>query len=153
MAEGAGAAELLAAAAGQLEAAAGLDPGLRELAERLAALQYEAADLGGELNGYLAEVSGDVEGGPARLEEIESRLALLARLERKHGGTVADVLAHAERCQARRDELAGADSELDQVAVELERELAVRDELAGQADAGPDQGGTPVGQGGTGAAG
>ena len=129
---GAGAAELLAAAAGQLEAAAQLDSALREPAERLAALQYEVADLGGELNAYLTEVSGDVEGGPARLEEIESRLALLARLERKHGGTVADVLAHADRCRARRDELEGAESELDQVAVELERELAARDELAGK---------------------
>ena len=34
---------------------------------------------------------------------------MLERLERKHGGTIAAVLAHAEACRARRAELAGAE--------------------------------------------
>ena len=76
----------------------------------LRALALEADDLGGELRRY-------GEGGrgarPARLDEVEERLAVLERLKRKHGGTIAAVLAHAERCRARRDELAGAEEALE----------------------------------------
>ena len=38
---------------------------------------------------------------PARLEVVEERLDGYDRLKRKHGGTIAAVLAHAERCRAR----------------------------------------------------
>ena len=38
-----------------------------------------------------------------------SASALFARLERKHGGGIAGVLAHAERCRARREELERAE--------------------------------------------
>jgi DNA repair protein RecN (Recombination protein N) len=55
----------------------------------------------------------------ARLEEAEERLAQLARLERKHGGSLAEVLAHAERCRARRDELEHADEALEAAESEL----------------------------------
>ncbi|MGI8712011.1 MAG: DNA repair protein RecN [Solirubrobacteraceae bacterium] len=121
---GAGAAELLARAAQQLEGAASIDPELRELATRLAALQYESQDVGAELRAYLLGIDGDGDGGDAaggrdRLEQVEERLALLARLERKHGGSIADVLAHAQRCRARRDELADADSALERTGAEL----------------------------------
>ena len=37
-------------------------------------------------------------GEPGALEATEERLAAVERLERKHGGTIAGVLAHAERC-------------------------------------------------------
>ena len=54
-----------------------------------------------------------VEATPGRLEEVEERLALLDRLKRKHGGTLAAVLAHAEECRRRRDELVGAEEALE----------------------------------------
>ncbi len=110
---------MLAQAARQVQAAAALDPGLAELSGRLEALQYEAQDVGAELRAYVLGVDGDAAGAPARLEQVEERLALLARLERKHGGSLAEVLAHAERCRARREELAGADDALERVQGEL----------------------------------
>ncbi|HEY5428156.1 MAG TPA: AAA family ATPase, partial [Solirubrobacteraceae bacterium] len=79
---GAGATELLADAAGQLEAMTAVDPRLRSLAERLETLRYESEDIAGELRGYLLELEGGGEADGAGLEEIEERLALLARLER-----------------------------------------------------------------------
>jgi len=115
---GAGVSELLAQAARQLESAAASDPQLGVLAERLNALRFESEDIGVELRGYLLAP----EAGPGRLEEVEERLALLARLERKHGGSIAGVLAHADRCRARRDELEHADVALDAIEVELARE-------------------------------
>jgi DNA repair protein RecN (Recombination protein N) len=125
--DGGGVAELLARVAAELEMAAALDPALSSLAERLAGLRYEAEDAGGELRRYLELLDGD---GPGRLQEVEERLALFARLERKHGGSIPEVLAHAERCRARCEELEGAEVALEDVAAELE---AAQSELAGLA--------------------
>jgi len=44
-----------------------------------------------------------------RLEAVEERLAALARLGRKHGGGIAEVLAHAAACRERRETLKDAD--------------------------------------------
>jgi DNA repair protein RecN (Recombination protein N) len=124
---GTGAAELLARAARQVEAAAGLDPGLQELSGRVTALQYESQDVGAELRAYALGVDGDAAGAAMALEQVEERLALLARLERKHGGTINAVLAHAERCRTRRDQLVDADDALERLQTEL---AGARTELA-----------------------
>jgi DNA repair protein RecN (Recombination protein N) len=114
--DGAGVTVLLAAGGGGLESVAGVDPRLDALAERWRSLVYEADDLAGELLRYAEGLEGD----PGALEAAEERLTVLERLERKHGGTIADVLAHAERCRARRDELAGAEVALERGVAELE---------------------------------
>jgi DNA repair protein RecN (Recombination protein N) len=136
---GTGAAEALAHAARLLEPAVGIDPQLQTLTERLQALCYEAEDLGGELRRYLL----GIEASPGRLEEVEERLGQYLRLERKHGGGVADVVLHAERCRARRDELEhaevaleGAESELGAARSELQQlaeQLTDRRQRAGPA--------------------
>jgi DNA repair protein RecN (Recombination protein N) len=126
--EGTGVTELLAAGGTGLDGVAGVDPALDALAERWRSLAYEADDLAGELLRYAEGLDAE----PGALEATEERLAVLERLERKHGGTIADVLAHAERCRARRDELAGAEVALEQGAAELE---AARAEQAKEAEA------------------
>jgi DNA repair protein RecN (Recombination protein N) len=65
-----------------------------------------------------------------RLEEVEERLAAFARLARKHGGAIADVLAHAERCRHRMAELEGAEVALEGAEAELVRARSRLDELA-----------------------
>ena len=54
---------------------------------------------------YLEGLDAD----PERLHEVEERLDAYDRLKRKHGGTVAAVLEHAERCRAERDRLENAE--------------------------------------------
>jgi DNA repair protein RecN (Recombination protein N) len=123
---GGGVRELLAGPGQALQSAAELDRTLSPLAERLSTLGYEADDLGGELRRYALELDGSEGGGPGRLDAIEERLQLFARLKRKHGGSIAYVLDHAARSAARRDELERADLTLDGA----ERELAAaRQEL------------------------
>ena len=107
---------------------AGVDPELDALAERLAALRIEAEDLGGELRRYTEALEAE----PGRLQELEERLEAYDRLERKHGGSVAAVLAHAERCRAERDRLEQAEVATERAQAELERAQAARDELAGR---------------------
>jgi DNA repair protein RecN (Recombination protein N) len=128
---GTGAVELLARGCQGLEAVAHFDARLQALASRLQTVRYEAEDIVAELNGYLLELEvGSEAGGAARLEEIEARLALLARLERKHGGTIVDVLAHAERCRARLDELEHVDTARSAVQAELADARAQLEALA-----------------------
>jgi len=127
--DGDGVSELLARAARELELVAGLEPALASLYERLEALRYEAEDAGAELRRYLLALEGD---GPARLEEVEERLGLFARLERKHGGSIAEVLAHAERCRARCAELEGAEVALEAAEAELSDARGELERLAAQ---------------------
>jgi len=96
---------LLAAAGRGLAAVDGIDAGLDGLSQRWQALAIEADDLAGELRRY----AEDLDGESGRLEAVEQRLAVLERLERKHGGSIEAVLRHAEHCRARRDELAGVE--------------------------------------------
>ena len=125
---GEGAVELLAQAAAQVQHAASIDPRLAELSERLAGLAYEAQDVGAGLRSYAL----GLEGSPGRLEEVEERLGQLARLERKHGGAIAEVLAHADRCRARRDELERAEIAMGEVEEELSAARAELDGLAAE---------------------
>ena len=134
-----GAAEILAAAEQLAAGVAGVDPELDRLAARLAALRIEAEDLGAELRRY----SEGLESEPGRQQEVEERLEAYDRLERKHGGSVEAVLAHAERCRALRDELEQADVATERAQRELDQALADRDELAtklsaARADAAPE---------------
>ncbi len=118
--------ELLAQAGRQLEAVAEIDPALGSLSQRVDALLYEAEDLGRELSSYVIAV----EGSPGRIDEVEERLAVLARLQRKHGGTIADVLGHAERCRARREELEHAETSLEAAEAERSEAAAELERLA-----------------------
>jgi DNA repair protein RecN (Recombination protein N) len=134
---GGGVAELLAAAAGQLEQVAGIDPQLAQAAERMAALRFEAEDVAAELRGYLTgledgAMAGDDGGAAAGLEAVEERLAVLARLQRKYGGGLAEVLAHAEQCRERRRELEHAEEALEAGEDELAAAQAELDRLAGE---------------------
>ncbi len=111
-----GAAAALALAAHALEAVAGVDGALDALGARARTLAVEADDLARELRGY----AEGIEAPPGRLDEVEDRLAQFSRLERKHGGTIAAVLAYADECRSRRDELAGAEEAIEGA----ERDLA-----------------------------
>ena len=116
----------LAGAARALESVRGVDAALDGLSDRVAALAVEADDLATELRAY----GEGVEATPGRLEEVEERLALLDRLKRKHGGTLAAVLAHAEECRRRRDELVGAEEALEGAQAALGEARAELEERA-----------------------
>jgi DNA repair protein RecN (Recombination protein N) len=126
VADDAGAMVGLAAGAGLLDGVAGVDADLDALAARWHALVIEADDLAGELRSY----GEGLESSPGSLEEVEERLAAWDRLKRKHGGTIATVLAHADECRARIAELDRAEVALEEATAELERARAARSALS-----------------------
>ncbi|HUA75346.1 MAG TPA: DNA repair protein RecN [Solirubrobacteraceae bacterium] len=125
--DGAGVAGRLAAAGAGLDSVAGVDPRLDALAERLRALQIESGDLAAELRAYAEGFAAGEQdaGGELTLDGLEARLAAIERLMRKHGGSIEQVLAHAEASRARRDELAGAEVALEQAEAQLGEAEAV----------------------------
>jgi DNA repair protein RecN (Recombination protein N) len=132
-----GVCELLARAAYGLTPAGEIDRALAELGTRVEALRLEAEDVGRELRSYALELGagGDGDaggGGGGRLEEVEERLALFARLERKHGGSIEAVLNHAARCRERIDELNHAEVALADADAELARARSELHALAGE---------------------
>jgi DNA repair protein RecN (Recombination protein N) len=122
----AGVAAILAEAERLAEAVGGVDPALDELGGRLATLRLEAEDLGGELRRYADALEAD----PGRLQQVEERLEAYDRLERKHGGSVASVLAHAERCRAEQEALAQAGVATERTETALADARAACDRLA-----------------------
>jgi DNA repair protein RecN (Recombination protein N) len=117
--DGGGAAAALSQAEALVQVVAGVDANLDALSGRLSALAIELADVAGELRGYLDGLEAD----PGRLAAVEERLDALDRLQRKHGGSVESVLAHAERCRteiARLENAEGRGAEAEAALVEAE---------------------------------
>jgi len=126
--EPAGAAGLLASAEALAEGPEGVDPALDALAARLRELRIEAEDVAAELRRYREGLEGE----PGRLETVEARLEAYDRLLRKHGGSVASVLEHLERCVAERDRLAGAEEAAEELQAALEEAAERESRLAGE---------------------
>ncbi|MDE0109982.1 MAG: DNA repair protein RecN [Bryobacterales bacterium] len=100
-------------ASADLEQIAHIDRSLAELAQRLEEARATVDDVAFELQAYLGRIEAD----PARLEEVEERLAALDRLKRKYGPSLPEVLAFQHRVD---EELALLDSS-DQQIEALER--------------------------------
>lgn len=130
--DGGGATAVLGQAESLLHGAAGLDPRLDEIAERVAALAVELGDVGSELRDYAEAIESD----PGELLALEERLEAIDRLERKHGGSVESVLAHAERCRAEIARLEGAEVRGAEAEAALAEAEARREELGERLSAG-----------------
>lgn len=128
---GQGALELLSEPLRELRSATALDPALEPLCERLQGLVYESEELARELRDYgLAQ-----EVLPGRIEEVQERLDRFGRLKRKHGGSIGDVLSHAQRCRQRLAELEGADVSCKETQSEFEVATAELERVAGELSA------------------
>jgi DNA repair protein RecN (Recombination protein N) len=138
--DGGGAAAALAQAEALLQGAAGLDAGLDAISERIAALGVELGDVGSELRDYAEGLEAD----PGALLALEERLEAVDRLERKHGGSVESVLAHAERCRAEVARLEGAEGRGAEAEAALEAAGKRRKELGEQLSAGRAEAARPL---------
>jgi len=95
---------------------ASLDAAFQPYLEGRDAIKSQLEDLALFMRRY-AEA---IEASPARLQQVEERLALLERLKRKYGPTLSDVVARRARVKAELDELARTDEDLSALAREHE---------------------------------
>jgi len=110
-----------------MSSAAGLDARLAEQAARLESLAEELADVAASVRRYTEALDTD----PARLEAIESRLAVLDGIKRKYGGSIDAAIRERERLELQ----AGATADLDGAVAKAETEKARRRaELEGAAE-------------------
>jgi DNA repair protein RecN (Recombination protein N) len=130
--DGGGAAGAIAQAEALLQGVAGVDADLDAVLARLSALALELSDVAGELRSYLDRLEAD----PGRLAAVEERLDALDRLQRKHGGSVDSVLAHAERCRAEIARLEGAEERGAEAEAALAEAEARRAKLGGKLSKG-----------------
>jgi DNA repair protein RecN (Recombination protein N) len=72
-----------------------------------------------DLAGFLRRYADGIEASPARLQQVEERLALLERLKRKYGPTLGDVLARRDALRRELNDLGRGDERI----AELEGEL------------------------------
>jgi len=116
----------LAAAARELERLVDVDDRLAEPRGQLGEARALAEDAAAALRRYTDELDAD----PQRLAEVDDRLDLLARLKRKHGGTLADVVARRDELRVELDRLTHRDSELAALELALKTARANADAVA-----------------------
>jgi DNA repair protein RecN (Recombination protein N) len=91
--EGGASAEVaLRAALRNVEELARFDPRFTEAQQQLTSVRATVGDLAATLRDY----AEGIDASPERLAEIEDRLALIDRLKRKYGQTIAEVVAFGE---------------------------------------------------------
>jgi DNA repair protein RecN (Recombination protein N) len=83
--------DLVGQAVQSLSKLAQIDTPQNAISEQAAAIEENLADLSRSLRNYLEAI----EYNPKRLEEVEERLDLIHRLERKYGGSIESVIAFA----------------------------------------------------------
>ncbi len=117
--EGSGAREAAASALTEARALARIDPRFEPLAERLAGLDAELADIASEARTLADGIDHD----PAAVAQLEERLSTIYALLRRYGDDEAEVIAHGERAAAEVERLRGLDGERDRRANEDARLL------------------------------
>jgi DNA repair protein RecN (Recombination protein N) len=99
----------------QTEELSQYEPAYKNYLEGLGSARAVLEDLAASLRDFLDGLTFS----PARLDEIESRLAEIARLKRKYGGTIESALEHLAASRERLRQLERTDERAEEVAKEL----------------------------------
>ena len=99
----------------QMEELLRYDTRWEEAVQQLAAARATVSDLSQQAR----EFAEKIQASPERLEEIEDRLALLDKLKRKYGASVAEVIAYGEQVRGKLDEIENRDQLLADLTAQL----------------------------------
>ena len=97
--------DLLRPALRSMNELARLDKELHESETSLSEAIYQLEDVAASISSY----ESDIEDDPQRLSDIEERLDLIARLKRKYGATIDEILKRAEEDRAELDTIINRD--------------------------------------------
>jgi DNA repair protein RecN (Recombination protein N) len=110
-----------------VEELARYDAKFNEAAQQLASARATIDDVAATLRDYAEGINAS----PERLAEIEDRLALLDRLKRKYGASVAEVIAFGEDVSRKLSEVEDRDEILKTLRADLEKAAAAYRNVAG----------------------
>lgn len=109
-----------------------VDASLQAIYERFESVHIELQDLSRELEGVADEVEYD----PQRIEELQSRLDQLYRLQKKHHlNSIDELLDLQKKLQDKADSFDSLDGEITQLKQHIDRQEATLIELAKQLSA------------------
>jgi len=113
--------DLLGQATRALSNLARIDPQMESYLQQAEELGYQLDDLASAIQDYQEQV----EFNPKRLEQVEERLTLIRRLQRKYGDSIQDVLAFAQRAA---EELAAIEHSGERIAeLQAQEEALLRE--------------------------
>jgi DNA repair protein RecN (Recombination protein N) len=112
----------------KLDDLARIDPAIAPVRQALEPALIAIEDVSYSLRDYL----GRVEANPARLEEIETRLAVIDRLKRKYGGSVEEILAFLEDVTRKIGEVETAGDRLESLQRERKKLAEEYEQAAGE---------------------
>jgi len=110
----------LRSAVRSVEELAHYDPSFADAVQQLASVRATVSDVASTLRDYAERINAS----PERLAEIEDRLALLDRLKRKYGKSVAEVIAFGEEVSRKLSEVEDRDEILKTLRKELDAAAA-----------------------------
>jgi DNA repair protein RecN (Recombination protein N) len=111
-----------------VEELARFEPRFADVAKELAAAKATVEDVSATARDF----AENVQAGPERLSEIEGRLALLDRLKRKYGRTLAEVIAFGEDAARQLAEVENRDAILAELKADEARLAAAYEKAAGE---------------------
>jgi DNA repair protein RecN (Recombination protein N) len=110
----------LVAAQKHVEELARYDAQFADAVQQLASARAAIEDVAATVRDY----AGKIDSSPERLEEIEDRLALLDRLKRKYGSSLADVIAFGDEAARKLAEIENRDEVLKALQADLSKAAA-----------------------------
>ena len=118
---------LITRAESALLSLSGMVDGAEELADRLAAAASEIEDVAETVISFADD---DREDPTARIDRLEGRLEGIAKLKRKYGGSIAEILAFRDRAREQLDELDFSEERMEALQKECEQLTAEATRLA-----------------------
>jgi DNA repair protein RecN (Recombination protein N) len=92
-----------------------IDSSIAQFSSAHAAAVVELSEIARTLSGYAEKFDLD----PEQLAALEQRVSLFETLKRKHGGSIADVIAFGERAAERMQKIEGRDAELERLMKDI----------------------------------
>ncbi|MFN2177246.1 MAG: DNA repair protein RecN, partial [Anaerolineales bacterium] len=94
-----------------------LDPSKSDLLNKVQALLDQTSELTSQLYNYLDKI----EFNPARLAQVETRLALVESLKKKYGGSISEVNRFGESAKEQLESITNTSEKLDELRIKQKR--------------------------------
>ena len=101
-----------------LEKLSEIEPGAKELVEKLTNFKYEITDIAESTRDF---VVSDIQNPEIQLEKIEARISLIQKLERKYGPNIASVIEFKNNAEAKLKDFEFGDEKIEELTANYKK--------------------------------